>query len=73
MLCSRCYGRRMIFLEGVPRPCPECGGFGDVHCCDGLQETANSSPDQSVQSVCDERSTPLNPRPGTSFRDREQP
>ncbi len=38
MLCPNCHGQR--FVPG-PRglvPCPECGGHGEIHCCDGLQE-----------------------------------
>lgn len=29
MICTTCYSRDPI--------CPECGGCGVVHCCDGLQ------------------------------------
>jgi hypothetical protein len=37
MLCVHCHGKHIIMLSGQGRPCPECGGFGEVHCCEGLQ------------------------------------
>lgn len=48
MLCPVCHGRR--FIAGVKdcRPCPECGGFGDVHCCDGLQTQPGSTGSNSA-------------------------
>jgi hypothetical protein len=33
MLCSLCFGRRVINGNS----CVECGGQGEIHCCDGLQ------------------------------------
>lgn len=40
MICETCHGRRFIERRAAgecPReePCPECGGFGIVHCCEG--------------------------------------
>lgn len=34
MNCPHCYG------TGVTGeiPCPECGGYGQIHCCEGLRE-----------------------------------
>lgn len=37
MLCPVCHGRHMVAIRGVPLPCPECGGAGEIHCCEGLQ------------------------------------
>lgn len=28
-------------LEMIQIPCPECGGTGTLHCCEGLQEQAS--------------------------------
>lgn len=38
MLCEVCYGKHVVTVNGRRLPCPECGGAGEVHCCDGLQE-----------------------------------
>jgi len=38
MLCPRCYGKRVVVLNGSRIPCPECAGVGELHCCDGLRE-----------------------------------
>jgi DnaJ-class molecular chaperone len=38
MLCPRCHGTHVVWDDGRPVPCPECGGAGELHCCDGLQE-----------------------------------
>jgi hypothetical protein len=38
MLCPVCYGRHFVLVEGRQVPCPECQGFGELHCCDGLTE-----------------------------------
>jgi CDGSH-type Zn-finger protein len=65
MLCSRCYGRRMVMENGQPLPCPECGGFGDVPCCDGLHEAAvDSASAEAELAVTESRSTasPGSPR-----------
>jgi len=45
MLCSTCYGQHWVIRAGQPIPCPECGGLGEIHCCDGL----------IAQSACAER------------------
>ena len=37
MLCPRCHGRRTVVGRGLPQPCEECGGRGEIHCCEGLQ------------------------------------
>jgi hypothetical protein len=36
MLCPSCHGRHWVVHCGRMVPCPECGGIGEVHCCDGL-------------------------------------
>lgn len=38
MLCPRCHGTHVVVVNGRRLPCPECGGMGEIHCCDGLQE-----------------------------------
>src|ERR1700686_1106660 len=38
MLCSSCHGQHFIIRAGQMMPCPECGGMGGIHCCDGLTE-----------------------------------
>jgi DnaJ-class molecular chaperone len=35
--CEDCQGKGVLSAEDGPRPCPECGGSGIVHCCEGLQ------------------------------------
>jgi hypothetical protein len=45
MLCPLCNGRRLFFFQGQLIPCPECEGQGDIHCCDGLQEQTNDTPE----------------------------
>ena len=42
MLCPVCYGRHFILVQGRQVPCPECQGFGELHCCDGLTEQPDS-------------------------------
>jgi hypothetical protein len=44
MLCDNCHGRRVIPDERGPYLCPECGGRGETHCCDGLQEQPPAEP-----------------------------
>jgi hypothetical protein len=36
MLCTCCHGQHFVIRSGQLMPCPECGGVGEVHCCDGL-------------------------------------
>lgn len=38
MLCPTCHGHHVVSTRLGDQPCPECGGMGEVHCCDGLQE-----------------------------------
>lgn len=43
MICSNCHGRRLVFVNGLLLPCQECGGVGELNCCEGLQ--AQPEPD----------------------------
>jgi hypothetical protein len=36
MICEACHGQQTY------PPCPECGGCGISHCCDGLVECPSS-------------------------------
>jgi len=36
MLCATCHGHHFVIRNNQMQPCPECGGIGEVHCCDGL-------------------------------------
>jgi hypothetical protein len=47
MLCPNCHGTRFVLINGQPVPCPECGGMGELHCCDGLQEQIDPAADVS--------------------------
>ena len=38
MLCPRCHGSHYVLANGQRLPCPECGGLGELNCCDGLME-----------------------------------
>jgi hypothetical protein len=38
MLCEQCHGQRILADYKGLYLCPECGGRGETHCCDGLQE-----------------------------------
>jgi RecJ-like exonuclease len=44
MLCPICHGQRLVMVDNVALPCPECGGHGEIHCCDGLQEQPDPAP-----------------------------
>ena len=36
MLCHQCHGQHWVIRAGQMCPCPECGGLGEIHCCEGL-------------------------------------
>ena len=46
MICETCHGKGAIEERPAPGqpallvPCPDCGGCGIGHCCDGLAEQA---------------------------------
>jgi hypothetical protein len=49
MICDLCGGKRQVvilrtFMREVI-PCPECGGSGVTHCCDGLREQPQTDTD----------------------------
>jgi hypothetical protein len=46
MLCPCCNGKHWVVKDGRLQPCPECGGFGEVHCCDGLCEQPQPESEQ---------------------------
>ena len=49
MKCEKCQGTGKV--EGgriyclIDLPCGECGGSGEIHCCDGLQEQPEPATD----------------------------
>ena len=47
MLCPQCHGTHYVLDNGQRRPCPECAGIGEIHCCDGLTE----QPDPTGETV----------------------
>ncbi len=36
MVCHQCHGQHWVIRAGQMCPCPECGGLGEIHCCEGL-------------------------------------
>jgi hypothetical protein len=46
MRCAICYGTGSIV---TPYPCPDCGGTGIVHCCDG--DVANDDT-RVLEDIC---------------------
>jgi len=51
MLCPRCHGKHVVIVNGAVVPCPECGGLGELHCCDGLQEQVCEFEDEGPQEI----------------------
>lgn len=61
MICERCHGTGFVHQSRLARlddmavarngmieetiPCPDCGGCGTGHCCDGLREQPEGAPD----------------------------
>ena len=39
MICQRCDGTGLLERERKFEACPDCGGYGIIHCCEG--EIAN--------------------------------
>jgi hypothetical protein len=44
MLCEFCHGKGLVRGDGGLGPCAECGGFGVLHCCEGLQARPEGPP-----------------------------
>jgi hypothetical protein len=44
VLCSHCHGKHVVITDGGVRPCEECGGLGEIHCCEGLQAQPEAEP-----------------------------
>jgi hypothetical protein len=55
MLCARCHGTRFVFADGAKLPCPECGGVGEIHCCDGLTEQPDPEEPPTPPATDDKR------------------
>jgi hypothetical protein len=36
MLCPTCHGHHWLSTPNGSEPCTECGGMGEIHCCEGL-------------------------------------
>jgi hypothetical protein len=55
MKCEKCQGTgkvgggRVYCL--IDLPCGDCGGTGEIHCCDGLQEQPDSMPSDGEADV----------------------
>lgn len=61
MLCPTCHGQRFVTLNGRREPCAECGGHGEVHCCDGLQEQPEPLPRAPQVQQPSDHETPAGP------------
>jgi hypothetical protein len=44
VLCNHCHGKHLTVVDGRVQPCNECGGLGEVHCCEGLQAQPDVEP-----------------------------
>jgi hypothetical protein len=64
VLCPQCHGKHIIIIDGQAQPCDECGGLGEVHCCEGLQ--TQPEPPAPV----DQRQSKKGTGPLDSLRDR---
>jgi len=49
MLCPACYGKGLIQRDGASVPCPDCGGWGFLNCCEGLVAQPNDKPEDSAR------------------------
>jgi hypothetical protein len=72
MRCYFCDGTGVRKEAGGSSPCPECGGCGFSHCCDGLQACCEIEGDPALRKARDtldvgasapERDRPLDDRP----------
>jgi hypothetical protein len=48
MLCPRCFGTHILLDVSQLVPCPDCGGWGEIHCCDGLTEQPEIESDATI-------------------------
>ena len=55
MLCNHCHGKHLTVVDGRGRPCDECGGLGEIHCCEGLQAQPETDPTGQGGSVVSTR------------------
>jgi hypothetical protein len=65
MLCPRCHGTRSVLDHGQPRPCPDCGGMGEIHCCDGLTEQPDPDGEAVPLPACPADSRPADSTPAS--------
>ena len=72
MLCHVCHGRHFIIVDGRQVPCPECEGFGELHCCDGLTEQPDPT-DAAMSEPPRETSPPDETLPGEKPPDKSPP
>jgi RecJ-like exonuclease len=52
MVCEVCHGAHLIPVAGLMQPCPECGGLGTIHCCDGLQAQPEPESSSATLQTC---------------------
>lgn len=57
MLCPRCHGTHYVLANGQRMPCPECGGVGEINCCDGLMEQPDLGGEAVVAAAFENGST----------------
>lgn len=50
MRCNFCDGTGMRPQGAVLLPCPECGGCGVAHCCDGIQACCEVEGDARLET-----------------------
>jgi hypothetical protein len=55
MRCNFCDGTGMRPQGAVLLPCPECGGCGVAHCCDGIQACCEVEGDARLEGARDSR------------------
>jgi hypothetical protein len=55
VLCPVCHGKGLV----NHLPCPECGGMGAIHCCEGLVEQPEPfQPPEAAEAKPEEGPTP---------------
>jgi hypothetical protein len=57
MRCNFCDGSGMRPQGAVLLPCPECGGCGVAHCCDGIQACCEVEGDVRLEPRSESAST----------------